>query len=383
MQKRTYLLPLALSALLLAACNQQSNDSAKKESASPAPAATSSQMEESGKAPQDTSKVVATVNGAPITEDQLEMHLSRLRRQPALQGVSPAELKKASLEALVNQELLVQQAEKEGIDKRPDIIMELAQQRRGLLGNTLLRERLEASHFSDNQLKEEYGKLFATPTYEYKARHILLNSEQQARDVIAQLAKGANFAKLAKEKSIGPSKNSGGELGWISPKQVVPEFGAALATLDKGGYTKTPVKTQFGWHVIELEDKREVPPPPFEQVKPQLEQKLQRQALSDYIDRLRGKAKVDILLKDEAAPAPTAGEAPKAAEAAPANQNSDTAEVPSENGNANGEKPATENGAANGTEAPEANGTEAPQENDTSNGEAAPQESGNANGGAQ
>jgi len=287
MHSRKFLLPLALSAAtLLAACNQGGDDAAKKAEATPTPAAAA--------APADDSKVVATVNGSPITEDMLQMHLARLRQQPALAAMKDANLKKAALEALVNQQLLVQEAEKEGLDKKPEIVRELDQQRRALLGSTVLKEKLAATHFTDEQLKAEYDKLFATPEFEYKARHILLNSEKDAQDVIAQLKKGADFAKLAKEKSIGPSKSSGGELGWVSPKQVVPEFGAALATLDKGGITESPVKTQFGWHVIELEDKRKVPAPDFDKVKPQIQQKLQRQALTDYIDGLRKDAKVDI-----------------------------------------------------------------------------------------
>jgi peptidyl-prolyl cis-trans isomerase C len=122
---------------------------------------------------------------------------------------------------------------------------------------------------------------------EFKARHILVESQGEANDLIAQLDDGADFAELAKEKSTGPSGPSGGDLGWFPPDRMVPSFSAAVQGLDNGAYTKEPVQTQFGWHVILREDSRESVPPPFESVRDALKQQVEGQKLQEYIESLR------------------------------------------------------------------------------------------------
>ena len=130
---------------------------------------------------------------------------------------------------------------------------------------------------------------------EYKARHILTTTETEAQAVIAQLNKGANFATLAKEKSIDTSSaQNGGELGWFSPDQMVKPFADAVEKLKKGSYTQTPVHTQYGWHVILLQDVRAVQPPPFDEVKDQVRGIMQNRIIGEYIDGLRKKAKIQI-----------------------------------------------------------------------------------------
>ena len=129
---------------------------------------------------------------------------------------------------------------------------------------------------------------------EYKARHILVKTEDEAKNVIAQLDKGADFAKLAKEKSIGPSGKEGGDLGWFSPDNMVKPFADAAAALKVGTYSKTPVHTQFGWHVIKLEDTRPVSPPSFDELKNQLMNSWRNKMISAYLDRLRSEANVKI-----------------------------------------------------------------------------------------
>src|SRR6185437_5838990 len=137
------------------------------------------------------------------------------------------------------------------------------------------------------------------PKEEVKARHILLPTEAAAKEVIAQLDKGADFAALAKEKSTDPSKETGGELGYFTRDDgMVPEFADAAFKLKKGEYTKTPVHTQFGWHVIEVEDRREVKPPSFEESKPQLKEEAARAAVGSKLKELRGKAKIETFALD-------------------------------------------------------------------------------------
>ena len=129
---------------------------------------------------------------------------------------------------------------------------------------------------------------------EFKARHILVADEDKAKKMIAELDKGADFGELAKKNSTDASAANGGELGWFSAQQMVKPFADAVAKLDKGKYTAEPIQTQFGWHVIMLDDKRDITPPPLDQVKKQLQMVLQNQRIQSYVQGLRDQAKVDI-----------------------------------------------------------------------------------------
>ena len=148
---------------------------------------------------------------------------------------------------------------------------------------------------TDEQLKKEYDAKIATANVtEYKASHILLKSQKDAEAVIKELDGGAVFSDVAKAKSTGPTGPDGGDLGWFKASQMVPPFAQALTQLQKGTYTKTPVQTQFGWHVILLEDTRKATPPKFEDVKPQLANMMRGQQINNYIEKLRKNAKVQI-----------------------------------------------------------------------------------------
>ena len=242
---------------------------------------------------QAKEKVLATVNGEAITEETFNLYL----QQRAAQGQqNPAEVdRKAVLEQLISRELIYQDAVKNKLEKDEAVQRELALQREETLIGAAIRKRLDTIEVDDARLRQEYDKMVAsTDVQEHKARHILSESEDAAKAIIAELDKGAKFADLAKEKSTGPSAKDGGDLGWFNPQQMVPEFSAAAAKLDKGEYTKSPVKTQFGWHVILLEDRRKATPPPFEQVKPQLQQMMMSEQLNAYVDELRAKAKVKV-----------------------------------------------------------------------------------------
>jgi len=149
---------------------------------------------------------------------------------------------------------------------------------------------------SEADIKARYEKEVAAqpPEEEVKARHILVKTKEEAEDIIKQLDKGADFAKLAKEKSTGPSADKGGELGFFTKDQMVPEFSKAAFALKPGEYTKEPVKTQFGWHVIQVEDKRTTPPPPLDQVADQVKQVLMRERYFDVLKDARKNMKVDV-----------------------------------------------------------------------------------------
>ena len=236
--------------------------------------------------------VVATVNGSEITEEMLQIFAAQLSRNPGAQPVSRDD----ALDQLVNIELVTQDAEKHNIDKRPNVIKQLEWQRRSLLVGVSMREYLTTHPVTDAELKKLYDERMKNHDgKEYKASHILVDSEAEAKAIIAELDKGAAFAKLATDKSKDPSgKQNGGDLGWFSPDQMVKPFAEAVAKMKKGEMTKKPVQTQFGWHVIRMDDSRKVDPPSFESVKEQLQTQAQNQRVETYLEDLRKGAKIDI-----------------------------------------------------------------------------------------
>jgi len=273
---------------LLAGCDQVPLNAADQ---SPASTAT---------AVNDTSPVLATVNGSPITEGVVELYEQQLSaRRP---GNPAGQDRRAILEEVINLELARQGGEKEGLDKDTKIQLQIDQQRRAVIATAAIQHELEANPVSDEELKKIYQEQ-APSGDEYKARHILVKEEDEAKTLIVELDNGADFSELAKQHSTGPSGKSGGELGWFSPKQMVAPFSEAVAGMEKGAYTKQPVKTQFGWHIIILDDTREASPPPFEQLKPQLQAFVQKQRVQAYITRLRESATIEIKEQPPAAAA--------------------------------------------------------------------------------
>jgi len=256
--------------------------------------------------------VLATVNGTPITEGMLDAFV-REQTQGQMPELNPVQ--KASLiKTMVNMELLAQQARKDGVDKQPDVQAELQLTANSILAQNAVEAYLKKHQPSDADLKVAYeDKIKAMDPHQYKARHILVKDEATAQGIIAQLNKGANFATLAKKDSMDPgSAPNGGELGdWFSGNTMVPEFAQALAKLKKGEYTKEPVKTQYGWHVIQLEDVRDQAPPSMDQMREQLANDMQRKTVDDYIKKLNDSAKVEITQASSPAPAPMSGAAPQ------------------------------------------------------------------------
>ena len=219
----------------------------------------------------------ATVNGQAISQHTVDL----IAKQGAGAGrPDTPETRKAIVDQLVLQTVVADEAVKKGLDKTPEVSEQLNAIRQSVLANAYVQDFVKNNPVSDEALKAEYERIKATASgTEYKARHILVAKEAEALDIIARLKKDAGaFAKLAAEKSKDPgSAAKGGELGWFDVKGMVPEFGAAVSKMEKGKFSDEPVKSQFGYHVILLEDTRPIEAPPLDQVKPQLSQQLQQQ----------------------------------------------------------------------------------------------------------
>jgi peptidyl-prolyl cis-trans isomerase C len=233
----------------------------------------------------------ATVNGKPIKQSLVDYIVkdATARGQKVDDSIRAVIVNK-----LISSELIAQEAQKSGFDKQPDYQAKEELMRRELLVNSYLQDYVKKTPISDATLKSEYDKFKAQMgDKEFKASHILVKSEQEAKDIIAQLGKGGDFAKIAREKSLDPgSKDKGGDLGWFPPAAMVKPFSDAVSSLQKGKYTAAPVQTQFGWHVIKLEDTRDAQPPAFDKVKDELRNNLQKQQLEKLVNDLRAKAKI-------------------------------------------------------------------------------------------
>ncbi len=236
---------------------------------------------------------VATVNGKAIKQSWVDF----IMKDAQARGQKPSDgMKNAIINELVGTELAVQEAQKLGIDKLPDYQTNLELTQRKLLVNILLADFMKKNPVSEADIKaayEQYKKELGDK--EYSARHILVKTEAEAKDIQAQLTKGGDFAKLAKEKSLDPgSKDKGGDLGWFSPAGMVKPFSDAVTGLKKGEVTAAPVQTQFGWHVIKLVDSRATQVPPYDKVKDGLERTLQQRKLEKMMLDLKAKAKIDV-----------------------------------------------------------------------------------------
>ena len=240
-------------------------------------------------------KAVATVNGTSISQEALDAYLSVVNRSRPNNKVDSA----TALDDLVVTELAIQQAKKEGVDKRDEVQKQIKEAAKKILLQTWTREKSEGLKVSDDEIKAAYDKqMKGQATEEFKARHILVKEEAEAKAIIKELADGGDFEKLAKDKSTGPSGPKGGDLGWFKPQTMVPPFSKAVQAMKKGDVSKEPVKTSFGWHVIKLEDKRAAKLPDLEALKPQIKRVLVQSKMMEYIDSLKESADVTINLPD-------------------------------------------------------------------------------------
>lgn len=238
-----------------------------------------------------TGSAIAKVNGAPISQARLDFLLKQSQQQGQ---PDTAELRKNLREKLIVEEVLAQEAVRNGMDKSADVLTQLDLARQAILIRAYLQDYVQKNMVSDDALKAEYDKIKSQMgDKEYHARHILVENEADAKDIIAKLKKGEKFEKLAEKSKDPGSKAKGGDLGWASPANFVPEFSAAMTKLQKGKYTTEPVKSQFGWHIIKLEDSRPMQAPPFDEVKQNLRQRAQQQQIDKMITDLRAQAKVE------------------------------------------------------------------------------------------
>jgi len=242
----------------------------------------------------DSNDPIAIVNGEKITQQDYQDYLQAQENDKSGETADG----KMAVEELVQRELLRQDAIKNGLDQKPDFIRKMNYMRNNLLMAMALQNYLEKHPITDAMLKAEYDKQVAQIQMpkEYKVQHILVKTEAEAKAIIAELDAGKNFGELAKEKSIdvGSGKQNG-ELGWLTKDKVVPAFGNALDSLEKGKYSTTPVKSQFGWHIIQLEDSRSIALPPFEAVKDRIKMLMQNQRLQRYLSSLIQPAKIEII----------------------------------------------------------------------------------------
>jgi peptidyl-prolyl cis-trans isomerase C len=235
---------------------------------------------------------VATVNGVAIPQSKVDLIVKQLADRG--QKDSP-ELRDRIKQQLITNEVLYQDAVKKGVDKSADVQAQLDAAKQQIVVSTYVSNWVKANPVSDADVQKEYDRVIKAnfAGKEYHARHILVKTEAEANDILAQLKKGKKFDDLAKAKSIDTQSGAqGGDLGWSSPTNYVPEFSAAMTKLTKGQITQTPVKTQFGYHIIKLEDVRDAKAPPLDQVKGEISQQLERQKVEKMVEDLRAKATV-------------------------------------------------------------------------------------------
>ncbi|HEY6863004.1 MAG TPA: peptidylprolyl isomerase [Burkholderiales bacterium] len=276
-------------ALLPAAAWSQSDNGDAHPAPPPSPAAKAAAAKAAAKA--QAAKPV-TVNGRPIPKARVDFFV----KQQAAQGLPDnPQTRNLVIDNLISQEVVAQEAEKKGFAKSSDFRTEMDLYRQRLLIRAFVQDHFKQHPIKDDDLLAEYNKVKASRggDKEYKARHILVDTESQAKDIVAQLKKGAKFEDLAKQSKDTGSKDKGGDLDWNTPGTFVKPFADAMTKLEKGKYTETPVQTQYGWHVIQLEDVREASFPAFNDVKPQIMARLQEQEVQKLVSDLRAKAKIE------------------------------------------------------------------------------------------
>jgi peptidyl-prolyl cis-trans isomerase C len=233
---------------------------------------------------------VAVVNNKPIPKAREDAWVKELTKQG--QQDTP-ELRKMVKERLIQNEVLLQEATRRGVADKPDVKFMLDVQRQNTLIQALLRDEVEKKPITDAEIKAAYEQQKAkVGGKEYRARHILVEKEDEAKGIVDQLKKGGNFEELAKKSKDTGSAAKGGDLDWAAPDSFVKPFSDAMTKLNKGQITETPVQTQFGWHVIRLDDVRDTQFPPLEQVTPQIREGLQQQRVQAFVESLRKNAKV-------------------------------------------------------------------------------------------
>lgn len=274
---------LAAGSLFAAGCEKKPGEEAKKEAA------------------KEPSKVVATVNGDNILESDYQSYL-QIRQQQVGPIPDKDKEKKIVLDEMIDKMLLAQYAVSNKVDQDPEVSGLMKRVREEILAQAVKRNLLRDKPITEDDVKQRFEQEVAnTHKTEYKVRHILVKEESEAKDILAQLQKGAKFDKLAKEKSIDTqSGKAGGELGWINQGMVVPEFFNAVMKMNKGVVSTEPVKSDFGWHVIKVEDTRPLKIPTFEQfmadqhARANIYRKMQDERINNLLKDIKAKAKITV-----------------------------------------------------------------------------------------
>jgi len=235
---------------------------------------------------------VAIVNGKAVPKTRLDALATQI--EPAGRPVTP-EMQSQLRDEVIAREIFMQEADKQGLAQTDDFRNQMELARQSILIRELFNEFQKKNPVTDAEMKAEYDKFVAANSgKEYKARHILVEKEDQAKAILASLKRGGKFEDIAKKQSKDPGSGAnGGDLDWAASDSYVPEFSQAMIKLNKGQTTDAPVKTQFGWHIIRLDDVRTPQLPAFDQVKPQLQQQMVQQKLGKYQEELRAKAKIE------------------------------------------------------------------------------------------
>ncbi|AVO34854.1 peptidylprolyl isomerase [Ottowia oryzae] len=246
---------------------------------------------------------VAIVNGKPVPKARLEALEAQVKATAQRTGQPvPPEVMNQLRDEVIAREIFMQEAERRGVQGTEAYRKNMEMARQSVMINALFEDYKAKNPVTDEEAKAEYDRLVASQApaagaKEYKARHILVEKEDEAKAIIAQIKKGAKFEDLAKKQSKDPGSGAqGGDLGWANPAGYVPEFAQALGKLHKGQMTDTPVKTQFGYHVIRVDDVRDAKAPEapkFDDVKAQIKQQMEQQKLAKFQEDLRAKAKIE------------------------------------------------------------------------------------------
>jgi len=233
-----------------------------------------------------SAETVATVNDVAIDSTVLDAYVQSRLQKPASQATQQE--RDAMLEELTDIYLLTTQPRADELAEGDAVKAQAELQYRGLLAQTVASDYFERNPATDQEILDEYSQqVELAPSQQFKARHILLDNQAAAEDMIAQLEDGADFQTLAAENSTGPSGPNGGDLGWFSPDQMVKPFADAVAGLDDGQFSEKPVQTQFGWHVILREESRSNEPPTLESVRDTIKQRVEQRKFQDYLRTLR------------------------------------------------------------------------------------------------
>lgn len=271
-----------LSALTLATLTAFAAPAMAQQKAKDKPAAPAAASSEGG--------VLVTVNGKGIPQGRADVMIKNQLAQGQQDG---EQLRTAVREELIRREVLTQAATAKGLDKNASLMNQAELAKQAVLIQAYLQDYMRTHPVSEEAIKAEYEKIkVGLGNKEYKARHILVKTEEKAKEIIGKLQAGEKFEDLAKDSEDPGSKDRGGDLGWSAPAQYVKPFSDALVKLEKGKFTPQPIRSDFGYHVIKLEDVRDLKLPSYEEAKPQIAQRLEQQTIANHVNDLRQKASI-------------------------------------------------------------------------------------------